>query len=572
VTRWWTFRVDSIRQRLRIGFGVLIVLLMTGGAFGYTALSNMSSVIRGTLIEVQEEGLLSARLSAAVMRELSAASAYLQSRDSVARTEFQRLSWETHRVQREMNKRPGQIAQEVTLIASIDAKLSEIEIRYATAHRLTDLGRDAAAQSLGERARVVVTSLLGDVENLSTLEAAKVSAASSELREENDRRARLLVLVIALAVVLAVVIVMNTVRSISRPLTHLVAHARELSNGNLSVRTTDQFPGEFRDLASAMNSTAESLSRVVSIASMTAEDVATSAHDLSEVSQQISVSASQMATSMADITNGAEGQVHQLRTVDDALRTIRDSAADVLAGAESVTTLAGSIEESARAKRSEIERALGILGDVRSSVQEAASEVVVLNRTAEDINKFVASVSRIAEQTDLLALNAAIEAARAGQAGRGFAVVADEVRKLAEQAQAAADDVVRLTSVVTARVATTARAMETGASRVGEIERVSRDIDGALRTITTAAERTREAALSVTQSAERNVEVVATAASGVESIARTAEGHAAAAQQVSASTQEQSAACEQMSSASTQLLAGSTQLRELVGGLKTQAA
>ena len=102
--------------------------------------------------------------------------------------------------------------------------------------------------------------------------------------------------------------------------------------------------------------------------------------------------------------------------------------------------------------------------------------------------------------------------------------------------------------------------------------RGTRDIDGALRTITAAAERTRDAASTVTQAAERNVDVVATAARGVESIARTAEGHAAAAQEVSASTQEQSAACEQMSSASTQLLAGSTQLRELVGGLKTQAA
>jgi methyl-accepting chemotaxis protein len=572
VIRRFSFRLDSIRQRLRIGFGILIVLLLTGGVFGYTALSNMSGVIRGTLAEVQEQGLLSARLSAAVMRELSAANAYLETRDSVARAEFQRLSWETHRVQREMNKRPGQIAQEVTLVAGIDAKLSEIEIRYATAHRLMDLGREGQARGLAARARTVVTSLLGDVENLSTLEAAKVAAASAQLREENDRRARLLVFAIALAVVLAFVIVMNTVRSISEPLSHLVSHARELSNGNLSVRTTDQFAGEFRDLAAAMNSTAESLSRVVSIASMTAEDVATSAHDLSQVSQQISVSASQMATSMADITTGAEGQVQQLRSVDDALRTIRDSAGGVLQGAEVVSTLAGSIEDSARAKRTEIERAMGILGDVRSSVQEAASEVVVLNRTAEDINRFVASVSRIAEQTDLLALNAAIEAARAGHAGRGFAVVADEVRKLAEQAQAAADDVVRLTSTVTARVATTTKAMEAGASRVGEIERVSRDIDSALRTITAAAERTRDAASSVTQAAERNVGVVETAARGVESIARTAESHAAAAQEVSASTQEQSAACEQMSSASTQLLAGSTQLRELVGGLKTEAA
>ena len=572
MTRWLPLRLDSIRQRLRLGFGVLTVLLMIGGVLGYTALSNMSTVIGGTLGGVQEEGLLTARLSAAVMRELSAASGYLDSRDTTARGEFQRLSWETHRVQREMNQRPGHIAQEVTLIASIDAKLSEIEIKYATAHRLADLGRDAAARELGGRARALVASLLGDVENLSTLEAAKVAAASEQLRAENDRRARLLVVAIALAVVLAVVIVANTIRSISGPLSHLVGHARELSNGNLAVRTTDRFPGEFRDLAAAMNSTAESLSRVVSIASMTAEDVASSAHDLSEVSQQISVSASQMATSMADITNGADGQVQQLRSIDDALRTIRDSAQGVRSGAEVVNSLAASIEESARAKRTEIERAMGILGDVRSSVQEAATEVVVLNRTAEDINKFVASVSRIAEQTDLLALNAAIEAARAGNAGRGFAVVADEVRKLAEQAQAAADDVVRLTSVVTARVATTTRAMEAGASRVGEIERVSRDIDGALRTITAAAERTRDAATSVTQAAERNVDVVSTAARGVESIARTAEGHAAAAQEVSASTQEQSAACEQMSSASAQLLAGSTQLRQLVGGLKTQAA
>ena len=77
--RWLSLRLDSIRQRLRIGFGFLTILLLTGGVFGYSALSNMSNVIRGTLAEVQEEGLLSARLSAAVMRELSAASGYLDS-------------------------------------------------------------------------------------------------------------------------------------------------------------------------------------------------------------------------------------------------------------------------------------------------------------------------------------------------------------------------------------------------------------------------------------------------------------------------------------------------------------
>ena len=83
--RWLSLRLDSIRQRLRLGFGVLTILLMTGGVLGYTALSNMSTVIGGTLAGVQEEGLLTARLSAAVMRELSAASGYLDSRDTTAR-------------------------------------------------------------------------------------------------------------------------------------------------------------------------------------------------------------------------------------------------------------------------------------------------------------------------------------------------------------------------------------------------------------------------------------------------------------------------------------------------------
>jgi methyl-accepting chemotaxis protein len=234
-----------------------------------------------------------------------------------------------------------------------------------------------------------------------------------------------------------------------------------------------------------------------------------------------------------------------------------------------VTDLARSIEGAAQAKRLEVDRALGILVDVKHGVERAAEEIRALSVTVADISQFVATIGQIADQTNLLALNAAIEAARAGDAGRGFAVVADEVRKLAEQSQKAADDIVKMTGQVTARVAISARAMEASAASVGEIERVSRDIDSALRVISDAAERTRVAAVGVTGAAEANAFAVTSAASGLESIARTAEEHAAAAEQVNASTQEQSAACEQMTSASNVLLAGSTQLRELVGELRT---
>ena len=263
----------------------------------------------------------------------------------------------------------------------------------------------------------------------------------------------MLVTVIAGALILAIAIVIRTSDAIGKPLRVLLKHAIQLSRGNLQVRTrTAGLPTEFRTLGEAMNHASESLARIVLGAATTADDVARSAGELASASRQISDSAGQIADAVGDVSHGAESQVYQIRTVNNALDGIRSRAGEMVGGAEEVHALAGAIESEAAAKRREMGRALEILLEVRDSVQQAAAEVSGLTVTAAEINDFVVSVSRIAEQTNLLALNASIEAARAGPAGRGFAVVATEVGKLAEQTQAAADDVVRLTEAVTTRV------------------------------------------------------------------------------------------------------------------------
>ena len=565
-------RFQSIRQRLLTSFALLVALFCAAGLAGRAAIVRMSDVIGETLESVQVDAQQSSRLSGAVTQELASAQRYLELRDSSAQGEFHRLAREAHAIQRDMNLLRGQTPREVALVASIDTRLSQIEVHYARAHRLSDLGRRDPASSEGRLARTGVDSLLDDVRQLASIKGRNVDAASLKLRRDADQRGTWVLIIMGVAVLLGLIVVFSTVSWIAGPLRQLTQQARALSAGDFTKRVVGDLPGEFRELAEAMNSTSGSLSRVVSVSTSTAADVAHSARDLANVSEQISASANQMAASMTEISTGAESQVRQLRAIDDALRAIRTNADDVLVSADELTSLAGAIEESARAKRLEIARSLGILTTVRETVREAAHEVDALNATAEDINKLVASVGRIAEQTDLLALNAAIEAARAGDAGRGFGVVADEVRKLAEQAQVAADDVVRLTRIVTSRVGSTTRAMEAGVSQVDEIEGVSRNVDAALDSITEAAGRTRSAAGGAAEKAERNAHIVASAARSVQSVAKTAEGYAAAAQQVSASTQEQSAACEQMSSASTQLLQGSVQLRELVGALRADAA
>jgi methyl-accepting chemotaxis protein len=560
--------LSSIRGILQVGFGSLVVLLAVAGAIGFHALRSMSREVVGSFAQVQEQSQLSSRLSSDIAQQLQAATVYLDTRDSATLAEFRALGWDAHATQRRMNSRRGQSAQEVALTASIDERLSLVENHFARAHRLADLGRVGEARTEAALARPLVSQILGDIDRLGEVKARKVADASRSLARYATRRSFWLLTLIGVALLCAFAVVTRTIRSVSEPLAGLVSHAMAFSGGDLTVRTAGKMPREFEILAQALNHTGESLSRIVAVVAATSDSVAQSAHDLSSVSNQLSESAGQTSSSMGEVSTGAEAQVHELRQISDALREIRSQALGMLSGAGDVNALAASIEQTSTTRRRELERTLGILTDVKHSVDQATREVAVLNDTAVDINRFVETVSRIAEQTNLLALNAAIEAARAGRAGKGFAVVADEVRKLAEQAQGAADEIVVLTTRVTDRVTTTTRAMIESSTRVGEIERISKDVEDALTTIAAAAEKTRHAAAGVATAADANVQVVSGAAESITSVARTAEGHASAAEQVSAATQEQSAACEQMSAASAELLEGSSLLRELVKGLR----
>src|SRR3954453_10403278 len=143
------------------------------------------------------------------------------------------------------------------------------------------------------------------------------------------------------------------------------------------------------------------------------------------------------------------------------------------------------------------------MGAVRDNSVHATEAIRQLGAKSEQIEGIVATITGIAEQTNLLALNAAIEAARAGEQGRGFAVVADEVRKLAEESQTAAASIAGLVLEIQSETADAVAVVERGAARsedtadavaqaqvsFEDIERSVEDVDRRVQEIAAAIEQ-----------------------------------------------------------------------------------
>src|SRR6185312_15047763 len=153
-------KLNTIRGRLWLGFGILVALLFVAGIVARTSFAGMSATITQTLVDVQAEAQLASQLSANAAQTIEAGSRYLETRDTTAENAFRKYGWAAHDVQRKMNDRPGQSATEVATVAMIDANLSQMEDSYALAHRLADLGRMDDARAAAANARSSIDHLL----------------------------------------------------------------------------------------------------------------------------------------------------------------------------------------------------------------------------------------------------------------------------------------------------------------------------------------------------------------------------------------------------------------------------
>jgi methyl-accepting chemotaxis protein len=560
--------LSTIRARLILGLTLLIAGVVTGAAFGILALRLMTADIDRRLESLRTSSSINSLLQSGVLNEIAAAEAYLAAPSDELRDRFHQGAIETHALRRQFRRLPDLAAAERVLIDSIGRLQAELEVGYALAHALLDLGRVEEARLSAERARLPSREMTEAIRGLADSEAERAQFAAEELQSGALRRQLMLLALLGLSTTVGIGLAVVTLRAVESPLARLVRSAERLGEGDLRPVDPGRMATEFEMLARAFSATADRLREIVREVVEESEKISASAGDLSAISEELAASSGEISTSMLDVSGGAEQQARKLNEAGAAAEQLRAAAADNAAAAERVATAGASIRAVAERNRQDVQGAIGTLLDVRSVVRTSAAEVAALARASEAVDEFVSLVKRIASQTNLLALNAAIEAARAGEHGRGFAVVAEEVRKLADESAAAADQVTETLHQLRVQIDRVTSAMETGVGKVQGIESVSQAAASGLDEIITAVTGVEEAARHVATSASANRKAAEEIEAVSSDVSKQAGKHAAAAQSVTAAAEEQSASTEQMAAAAGEMLAAAERLRKVVAGFR----
>jgi methyl-accepting chemotaxis protein-1 (serine sensor receptor) len=505
----------SVKTRLTVAFGAMVVIIATASALAVNALSSANSrfdhYVHGDAERIR---LVNDVLDAANARAVAARNLMLvtQAADrdaekSAVGTAHEKMNKSIAALKEAIAKDANATEQERRLFAEIE----RVESRYAPV-ALDIVGmatagkRDEAVAKMNAECRPLLAALVKASDEYLASTQATAAEQTKQAADAYAGSRNLLLAVCALAVGLAAVFAWSTTRGLIAALgaepSELGAAAKRVAAGNLSP-----VPGAERAPAGSV------------LASL-GEMQASLAHVVSQVRQasdSIATGSAQIASGNADLSQRTETQASNLQQTAASMEEINSTVRNNADTANQANQLAASASTAA---------ARG--GEVVGQVVTTMEEISTSSRRIADI---IGVIDGIAFQTNILALNAAVEAARAGEQGRGFAVVAGEVRSLAQRSAEAAREIKALIGNSVERVETGSRLVgDAGATMSDIVTQVKRvadligEISSATREQTAGIDQISSAVNQLDQVTQQNAALVEQSAAAADSLKQQAAG------------------------------------------------
>jgi methyl-accepting chemotaxis protein len=541
----------SVKAKLALGFGVVILLSIGLGTLSMIKLSSINDTIETIVGHDTREMVLAGELRAHLLLNVRAEKNLVLAKSEAEIDKFDtEMTKETNSVKKALDDAMSIVSHADTKavldkLPPILSKRIEVQDQIAKSAR-ADLQAPSAegaakvvALSTGP-GRAMVAELLAGSEQFIGLVNDRMNGARTAVGNDYQQTKILLMTVLAVMVLAAAAVALWISTQISRGLSRAVDLANAVAIGDLGQKIMISSDDEIGDLIASLNSMVKNLNATASIADTIASgDLTVDAKRLSDkdtLGMALERMLEKLRVVVSEALSAAENVSGGSQELSASAEQLSQGATEQASAAEEASS---SMEEMASNVKQNADNASQTEKIARQSAKDAEASGVAVQQAVqamETIADKITIVQEIARQTDLLALNAAVEAARAGEHGRGFAVVASEVRKLAERSQAAAAEIGTLST------GTVRSAQEAGSM----LSRLVPDI-----------KRTAELVEEIT-AACREQDV------GSSQINQ-------AIQQLDQVTQQNAAASEQVSATSEELTAQAEQLQKVISYFKIEA-